>query len=136
MPLLDEDYLILSTIHSAKGQEWKSVFVLNVVDGCIPSDFGAGTTAEIEEERRLLYVAMTRAIDTLHLITPHRFFSHGQAAYGDRHVYASRSRFIPGSLLPLFESVTWPIPAAEVARQAVASLVRIDVGARMRGMWR
>src|SRR5271157_4840054 len=87
VPVLDEDYLILSTIHSAKGQEWKSVFVLNVVDGCIPSDLGAGTTAEIEEERRLLYVAMTRAIDTLHLITPHRFFSHGQAAYGDRHVY-------------------------------------------------
>jgi DNA helicase-2/ATP-dependent DNA helicase PcrA len=60
VPLLDEDYLILSTIHSAKGQEWKSVFVLNVVDGCIPSDLGTGTSAEIEEERRLLYVAMTR----------------------------------------------------------------------------
>jgi DNA helicase-2/ATP-dependent DNA helicase PcrA len=54
VPLLDEDYLILSTIHSAKGQEWKSVFVLNVVDGCMPSDLGAGTSAEIEEERRLL----------------------------------------------------------------------------------
>jgi DNA helicase-2/ATP-dependent DNA helicase PcrA len=52
VPLLDEDYLTLSTIHSAKGQEWKSVFVLNVVDGCIPSDLGTGTTAEIEEERR------------------------------------------------------------------------------------
>ncbi len=52
MPLLDEDYLILSTIHSAKGQEWKSVFVLNTVDGCIPSDLATGTTAEIEEERR------------------------------------------------------------------------------------
>ena len=64
VPLLDEDYLILSTIHSAKGQEWKSVFVLNVVDGCIPSDLGTGTTAEIEEERRLLYVAMTRAKDS------------------------------------------------------------------------
>ena len=59
--LLDEDYLILSTIHSAKGQEWKSVFILNVVDGCMPSDLGNGTTAEIEEERRLLYVAVTRA---------------------------------------------------------------------------
>ena len=77
-PLLDEDYLILSTIHSAKGQEWKSVFVLNVVDGCIPSDLGTGTTAEIEEERRLLYVAMTRAKDELHLIVPQRFFTHGQ----------------------------------------------------------
>jgi DNA helicase II / ATP-dependent DNA helicase PcrA len=59
-PLLDEDYLILSTIHSAKGQEWRSVFLPNVVDGCIPSDLGAGTTADIEEERRLFYVAMTR----------------------------------------------------------------------------
>jgi superfamily I DNA/RNA helicase len=64
-PLLDEDYLILSTIHSAKGQEWDAVFVLNVVDGCIPSDMATGTPEEIEEERRLLYVAMTRAKSTL-----------------------------------------------------------------------
>ena len=78
VPLLDEDYLILSTVHSAKGQEWKSVYVLNVVDGCIPSDFGAGTSAELEEERRLLYVAMTRATDDLHLVVPQRFFTHGQ----------------------------------------------------------
>ena len=99
VPLLDEDYLILSTIHSAKGQEWKSVFVLNAVDGCMPSDLGAGTTAEIEEERRLLYVAMTRAKDDLHLIVPQRFFIHGQHAQGDRHVYASRTRFIPEKLL-------------------------------------
>jgi DNA helicase-2/ATP-dependent DNA helicase PcrA len=136
VPLLDEDYLILSTIHSAKGQEWKSVFVLNVVDGCMPSDLGTGTTAEIEEERRLLYVAMTRAKDTLHLITPHRFFTHGQPTMGDRHVYAARSRFIPGNMLPLFESVTWPILATEVARQAAISQARIDLSARMRNMWR
>jgi DNA helicase-2/ATP-dependent DNA helicase PcrA len=136
VPLLDEDYLILSTIHSAKGQEWKSVFVLNVVDGCIPSDLGTGTTAEIEEERRLLYVAMTRAKDSLHLITPHRFFTHGQARNGDRHVYASRTRFIPGSLLPLFESVIWPVLPNITAEQLATSQIRIDVGARMRGMWR
>ena len=80
MPLLDEDYLILSTIHSAKGQEWKSVFVLNVVDGCIPSDLATGTDAEIEEERRLLYVAMTRAKDHLHLIVPQRFFTRTSSA--------------------------------------------------------
>ncbi|HWI80303.1 MAG TPA: ATP-dependent helicase, partial [Ramlibacter sp.] len=61
VPHLDEDYLILSTIHSAKGQEWKAVHVLNVVDGCIPSDMATGSTEELEEERRLLYVAMTRA---------------------------------------------------------------------------
>src|SRR6202008_296567 len=73
-PLLDEDYLILSTIHSAKGQEWKAVFVLNCVDGCIPSDLATESTAEIEEERRLLYVAMTRAKDHLHLVVPQRFY--------------------------------------------------------------
>ena len=112
VPLLDEDYLILSTIHSAKGQEWKSVFVLNVVDGCIPSDLGTGTTAEIEEERRLLYVAMTRAKDNLYLVAPQRFFTYGQSAQGDRHVYASRSRFIPPPILPLFECAAWPVVVA------------------------
>jgi DNA helicase-2/ATP-dependent DNA helicase PcrA len=103
VPLLDEDYLILSTIHSAKGQEWKSVYLLNAVDGCMPSDLGAGTSAEIEEERRLLYVAMTRAKDDLHLVVPQRFFVRGQHAQGDRHLYASRTRFIPEKLLGPFE---------------------------------
>ena len=77
-PRQDDDYLILSTIHSAKGQEWKSVQILNVVDGCIPSDMGTGTTEEIEEERRLLYVAMTRAKDDLQLLVPQRFYVHQQ----------------------------------------------------------
>jgi DNA helicase-2/ATP-dependent DNA helicase PcrA len=135
-PVLDEDYLILSTIHSAKGQEWKSVFVLNVVDGCIPSDLGVGTTAEIEEERRLLYVAMTRARDDLHLVVPQRFFTHGQNAQGDRHVYASRSRFIPDELLGLFEPTTWPEAEPELAARGASQGVRVDIAARMRGMWR
>jgi DNA helicase-2/ATP-dependent DNA helicase PcrA len=136
VPLLDEDYLILSTIHSAKGQEWKSVFVLNVVDGCMPSDLGAGTTAEIEEERRLLYVAMTRAKDDLHLLVPQRFFTHGQHAQGDRHVYASRSRFIPDRLLALFDKTMWPLAVAGAGARSASNGPRIDVGARMRGMWR
>jgi DNA helicase II / ATP-dependent DNA helicase PcrA len=136
VPLLDEDYLILSTIHSAKGQEWKSVFVLNVVDGCIPSDLGVGTAAEIEEERRLLYVAMTRAKDNLHLVMPHRFFTHGQNAQGDRHVYAARTRFIPPNLLEHFEGVTWPLAVAATAARQDARGVRVDVGAKMRGMWK
>ncbi|QRM34250.1 ATP-dependent helicase [Microvirga sp. VF16] len=137
VPLRDEDYLILSTIHSAKGQKWKSVFVLNVVDGCIPSDLGTGTTAEIEEERRLLYVAMTRAKDHLHLIVPQRFFTHQQSATGDRHVYAARSRFIPSALLKLFERMSWPMAIAEPTSAATATReVRVDIGAKMRGMWR
>ncbi|QCJ00720.1 ATP-dependent helicase [Agrobacterium larrymoorei] len=135
VPLLDEDYLILSTIHSAKGQEWRSVFMLNVVDGCIPSDLGTGTTQEIEEERRLLYVGMTRAKDSLSLITPQRFFTHGQNSKGDRHVYASRSRFIPATLLQYFEPMAWPKVSAAASERS-AQQIRIDVGARMRGMWK
>ena len=134
-PHLDEDYLILSTIHSAKGQEWKNVFVLNCVDGCIPSDLGAGTSEEIEEERRLLYVAMTRAKDTLHLIVPQRFYTHGQAARGDRHVYASRTRFIEDGMLAAFERQSWPAIPALAGKPAEPQL-RIDLKSRMLGMWR
>lgn len=141
VPLRDEDYLILSTIHSAKGQEWKNVFLLNVVDGCIPSDLSTGASAEIEEERRLLYVAMTRAKDQLHLMIPQRFFTHGQHAQGDRHVYAARSRFIPQDLAGLFESAAWPPASTEDSSRVQAErgkidFGKIDLGARMRGMWR
>src|SRR5882724_5800912 len=135
VPLLDEDYLILSTIHSAKGQEWKSVYVLNVVDGCMPSDLGAGTSAELEEERRLLYVAITRAKDDLHLVVPQRFFAHGQHSKGDRHMYASRTRFIPEALLPNFEKITWPRVSATHS-SAASQVAQIDIQAHMRRMWR
>jgi DNA helicase-2/ATP-dependent DNA helicase PcrA len=134
VPHRDEDYLILSTIHSAKGQEWRNVFVLNCVDGCIPSDLGTGTSAETEEERRLLYVAMTRAKDELHLMTPQRFHVHGQHRHGDRHVYAARTRFIPPAILDRFERTSWPPPVAEAQRAAPAAPV--DLRARMLGMWR
>jgi DNA helicase II / ATP-dependent DNA helicase PcrA len=136
LPVLDEDYLILSTIHSAKGQEWRSVFVLNVVDGCIPSDLSTGTTEEIEEERRVLYVAMTRAKDSLHLIVPQRFFTSGQSALGDKHVYAARTRFVPATLLSLFECMAWPVVAPDASRRAEAGQVKLDLAARMRSMWR
>ncbi|WP_430441033.1 ATP-dependent helicase [Shinella sp.] len=135
VPLLDEDYLILSTIHSAKGQEWRAVYMLNVVDGCMPSDLGAGTTAELEEERRLLYVGMTRARDNLTLVTPQRFFTHGQSATGDRHVYASRTRFIPATLLQYFKTATWPKISAAASERS-ANQIRVDVRERMRSMWK
>ena len=135
VPSLDEDYLILSTIHSAKGQEWKSVHVLNVVDGCIPSDLGTGSTHELEEERRLLYVAMTRARDELHLIVPQRFFISQQAKHGDRHVYAQRTRFIPRSMTTLFEDVFWPAVTPASVSGIAPQPARIDIGAQMRSMW-
>ncbi len=134
-PHRDEDYLILSTIHSAKGQEWQAVYILNVVDGCIPSDMATDTVEEIEEERRLLYVAMTRARDELHLIHPQRFYRHGQGRHGDRYLHAPRSRFIPDGLLERFD----------VQRHGLAppwqtdmghDLKPVNIGARLRAMWR
>ncbi|MFL6800005.1 MAG: ATP-dependent helicase [Xanthobacteraceae bacterium] len=133
VPLLDEDYLILSTVHSAKGQEWRAVFVLNAVDGCIPSDLATGSSAEIEEERRLLYVAMTRAKDHLHLVVPQRFYAHQQRAGGDRHMYAARTRFIPASMVDHFESCAWPV--LRKAAGANDGRAVLDIGARLRGMW-
>ncbi|HEY2257208.1 MAG TPA: ATP-dependent helicase [Variovorax sp.] len=133
-PLLDEDYLILSTIHSAKGQEWASVHVLNAVDGCIPADVAQGAH-ELEEERRLLYVAMTRARDHLHVLVPQRFYVTQQAARGDRHLYAGRTRFITAADAERFEQLTWP-PAPERAPHVPAPAAAIDLLGRMRAAWR
>ncbi len=137
MPLRDEDYLILSTIHSAKGQEWNSVTLLNAVDGCLPSDLATGSAAEIEEERRLLYVAMTRAKDQLQIVVPQRFFVTQQSQFGDRHVYAGRTRFIPPSLLDQFEKRTWPVAETTVANAAGRSREEVvDLLAKMKAMWK
>ena len=125
---------MLSTIHSAKGQEWTSVLVLNVIDGCIPSDLGTGSRAEIEEERRLLYVAMTRAKDHLDLIMPQRFFAHQQKSNGDRHMYAARTRFITASILHRFENCAWPSADAKpTGRRPTGEAV--DIAMRLRRMW-
>ncbi len=136
VPSRDEDYLILSTIHSAKGQEWKAVYVLNAVDGCMPSDLATGTTEEIEEERRLLYVAMTRAKDHLDVIVPQRFYVHQQVGFGDRHVYASRTRFLPNRVMPNFHSRAWPPPPMPGEAPARPALAPVDLASRMRNMWR
>jgi DNA helicase II / ATP-dependent DNA helicase PcrA len=132
---LDEDYTILSTIHSAKGQEWRSVRILNAVDGCIPSDMATRTSEEIEEERRLLYVAMTRAKDDLDLIIPQRFYTHQQTKLGDRHVYASRSRFIPDSIVNSFDCQSWHERSQGSSRPAKKGATT-DVAASLRRMWR
>jgi ATP-dependent DNA helicase UvrD/PcrA len=137
-PMRDDDYLTLSTIHSAKGQEWKVVQILSVVDGRIPSDMATGATDEIEEERRLLYVAMTRAKEELHLIVPQRSFVRQQANRGDRHTNAGRSRFIPDELTTLFECCAWPV-ADQLSSDANAPhgnpIAPIDLSARLRALF-
>ena len=133
-PHRDEDYLVLSTIHSAKGQEWSAVSVLNVVDGCMPSDMATGSATEIEEERRLLYVAMTRAKHHLHLVVPQRFYVTQQAAWGPRHVYGAITRFVPPSLHGLFEHVSASTGAAVNESSSTAGS-RVDLAARVRASW-
>ncbi|MBO9535277.1 ATP-dependent helicase [Herbaspirillum sp.] len=135
-PYRDEDYLTLSTIHSAKGQEWRSVHVLNVVDGCIPSDLTTGSEAEIAEERRLLYVAMTRAKEYLHLIVPQRFYVVQQTQQGDRHVNAIRSRFITPRMLPHFEDSLWFSAETNGARTPMPESVKMLVRQRAKNAWK
>ncbi len=135
-PHLDDDYVILSTIHSSKGQEWKSVHVLNVVDGCIPSDMATGNAEDIEEERRLLYVAMTRAREHLHLVVPNRFFIKQQSQMGDRHVYAARTRFITPSMLKHFEECVWITADTAKSKKPMPDSVRMLVRDRARSAWK
>jgi DNA helicase-2/ATP-dependent DNA helicase PcrA len=133
-PYRDEDYLVLSTVHSAKGQEWDAVHVLNVADGNFPSEYATGRAELIEEERRLLYVAMTRAKSELHLIAPLRYYVTGQPRRGDAHVYGATSRFLTRAVMQRLQPLTWP--AADAAEAAPARDVpAIDVASVLRGLW-
>jgi len=135
-PGLDEDYLILSTVHSAKGQEWDSVYILNVADGNFPNEHATGKPHMIEEERRLLYVAMTRARHDLHLIAPLKYYITQQARTGDKHVYGGRSRFMTDELMSTLEAKVWPVDQYRVAEPgAASSTVRVDAGSKLRAMW-
>jgi len=132
-PLLDEDYLVLSTVHSAKGQEWEAVYLLNVTDGNFPNEFAAGKPEQIEEERRLLYVAMTRAKTELHLIVPLKFYVAQQSRMGDRHVYGARSRFMTPEVMACFNELAWP--EGTEASIGAAPGTPVDVASRLREMW-
>jgi ATP-dependent DNA helicase UvrD/PcrA len=132
---LDEDYLVLSTVHSAKGMEWDSVYVLNVVDGSFPNEFATGRPELIDEERRLLYVALTRAQNDLLLIAPLKFHLTQQSREADAHVYGGRSRFLSEKVLKTFDAVSFQSAATgDTLRQSTAA-VSVDVAARLRDMW-
>ena len=105
-PDLEEDYLVLSTIHSAKGLEWDVVFIISAVDGCIPSDYAEGDPDQMEEERRLLYVAMTRAKRHLRVCVPVRSWQRGDlsAGYGEWSL-TKRSRFLTEAVCECFDQI-------------------------------
>src|ERR1700723_257273 len=130
----DEDYVILSTIHSAKGQEWDIVYVLNVSDGNFPSEFSTGKPEMIEEERRLLYVAMTRARNELHLCAPLKYAVTQQPKNGDTHVYGAKSRFMTDKVLDTCERISLRnMRTVENLREDEAATV--DVVAQLKEMW-
>ncbi|HWW78533.1 MAG TPA: ATP-dependent helicase, partial [Steroidobacteraceae bacterium] len=136
-PALDEEYVTLSTIHSAKGMEWDTVYVLNVVDGSFPSEFSTGKAELIEEERRLFYVALTRAQNDIVLMAPLKFHLTNQSRQGDAHVYGGRSRFLTEKVLQKLDPVTFhgsSNGSADNLRNDAESST-LDVSARMKEMW-
>jgi len=132
----DEDYLVLSTIHSAKGMEWDNVYILNVVEGSFPNEFATGKAELIEEERRLLYVAMTRARNELSCVVPLRFQITSQPKTSDGHVYGGRSRFLTEKVIKCFDEQTFQGSNTEVKiEEASADSGTIDVASRLKQMW-
>jgi DNA helicase-2/ATP-dependent DNA helicase PcrA len=116
--------------------EWDTVYVLNVIDGSFPSEFATGRTELIEEERRLLYVAMTRARNELQLCVPLKFALTQQSRSGDAHVYGGRSRFMTDKVLNTMAPAVYqsallgPAMGADEARTGT-----MDVAARLKDMW-
>jgi DNA helicase-2/ATP-dependent DNA helicase PcrA len=130
-PLLDDDWLVLSTIHSAKGLEWNAVHVIHAADGMIPSDMATGDDDEIEEERRLLYVAMTRARDALHVYRPMRYYRRPK---GDPHSYSQLSRFLePPDVRSTFTEIG---PSVDREHPDVVDLTgSVDVDEYLAALW-
>jgi DNA helicase-2/ATP-dependent DNA helicase PcrA len=133
-PLKDEDWLVLSTVHSAKGQEWDAVYVIDLTDGNFPNEYQTGSDEGIDEERRLLYVAMTRARDTLQLIEPLRHPVVGQPRLGSAYVHAARSRFMTRGVLAHLRRLG-PAPAPAGDPPAPGRAAAVDVGARIRALF-
>jgi DNA helicase-2/ATP-dependent DNA helicase PcrA len=132
-PHIDEDFLVLSTVHSAKGQEWDTVYVQHFSDGTFPNEFAAGNEKLLEEERRLAYVALTRSKNRLVLVNPFKYFVPDQPKYGDKHVYGSKSRFLTDPVLATLDQTHWSSRPDTHTRWRQD--VRVDLEDRARAMW-
>jgi len=133
-PHLDDDYLVLSTVHSAKGLEWEAVHVIQASDGNFPSDMALSSPDGLEEERRLFYVALTRARRALHIYVPGRFY-HRPRGRDDAHSYGQTSRFLSPSVQACCELVQATEPTPAIAASGVpARAARIEVS--LEELWR
>ncbi|MFO0447425.1 MAG: 3'-5' exonuclease, partial [Pseudomonadota bacterium] len=124
-----------TTLHSAQADALPQVMLLSVADPSSPSDYGRLMHVLLEEERRLLYVAMTRARDELHLVAPLRYYVTQQSRGGDAHVYGARSRFLTDAVMATLEPAFWPETLREADAAPAPAAARVDVGAALRGMW-
>jgi DNA helicase-2/ATP-dependent DNA helicase PcrA len=135
-PLLDEDYLILSTIHSAKGLEWDSVYVIHASDGNIPSDMATGSPEQIEEERRLFYVALTRAKDWLYVCFPQKYFHAYRGRSSDQFGYAQLSRFLSPEVKQHFDcSLAFAANEDRPEHEAPGSDLQKSIRQQVRALW-
>lgn len=131
-PTLDDDYLILSTVHSAKGGEWSVVHLIHATDGLFPSDLATGDSGGIDEERRLFSVALTRARDHLHIYAPLRYH---ESRRTDRHHYAQRTRFLPPALDRLLEHRAVRSPLLDQLSSPSGPAVATAVDEVLRSLW-
>jgi DNA helicase-2/ATP-dependent DNA helicase PcrA len=136
-PLRDEDYLILSTVHSAKGLEWDVVFVIHAADGNIPSDMATGDDEQIEEELRLFYVALTRAKSHLYVCHPQRYYHANRGGFTDRHSFAQLTRFLPPLVRGHFQaSRAAPCDAGEFPTGSAApALTSRQIRSQIQALW-
>ena len=134
-PIIDDDFLILSTVHSAKGQEWQNVFILNVADGNFPNEYAIGDKRAIEEERRLLNVAITRAKEELHLMQPMKYWVPEQQSWGDKHVYGGKSRFFTPEITSLITATHYPLNSLEPDQKKAADKAIADIRKTVLGIW-
>ncbi len=133
-PQLDDDYLVLSTIHSAKGLEWDAVYVIHAADGNIPSDMATKSAVEIEEERRLFYVALTRAKNWLYVCCPFRY--HYRPGASDSHGFAQLTRFLPAPVQAKFErQVTGGLPEEGAPGPLHTTLHSRAIRQRTKSLW-
>jgi DNA helicase-2/ATP-dependent DNA helicase PcrA len=134
-PHLDDDYVILSTVHSAKGGEWRVVHLIHAADGMFPSDMALTDREGIEEERRLFYVALTRAREHLYIYAPLRYHHAGPFGRGDAHSYGQRTRFLPPDVDALLQHRPVRTIRADTALPAPAVTLPSAVDDVLRGLW-
>jgi DNA helicase-2/ATP-dependent DNA helicase PcrA len=133
-PTLDDDWLTLSTVHSAKGGEWGVVHLIHAADGAFPSDLATGDDKGIDEERRLFYVALTRARSHLHIYAPLRYHHGDAAGWSDAHSYAQRTRFLPPTVNHLLDLRAIRSAADDLAPPAAVPVTRaVDI--KLSDLW-